>query len=623
MNIQLNSNWKGKNMDAKTVLNNEIITDPIDIVHKPGYWTRPIILLEKILIIREERTHTKERTEGKALLRNITRDFLAEITEALEHNTNIIIFITGLPGTGKTEAAKAIAITIKGMIKQKLGENSNVFFSFGFKETNEIADKLGMWDIVLQDEQDRLMGQDSTSLMQAILNLQEITFRRNRICYIISSADDATRLKNACHVILEAYAGDWHNRKNMLIAYSARTRKALGFVEIPLLDPDDPTNLEHQKREEEYKKRLLNQQGYISVGIDRKRLKRDLEKLMIQVFGSLILNYTEISQEQKKFLQYYRKEILKTDLFLAEIPGSENYQKRVLNEVWRLIQRWQLHLKLENEEKDNQEKEVQKKDQDLLLELELKELVPKLIEEATKKYSGQKNIKAIQLRTFFKMNGLSKENMDIAIGLTYDYMAEYAQKDPHEDSSYSSNLVHDIEDGTIRFILEKKIEDPGFIDTIIKCMNQKTRSRIKTKKLKDEHIEAWYLRYRHGASLDRLREEFHIKSKSTFSNKYDMGGWLAVVETEILGHAAEDALTKNYFSDYQVIAGNTEPDLISSDKKTMVEVKARTRKERPNAKMLNKKELRHLKKGGNLLFVFIFFQPGQAILQFFRVEYST
>lgn len=586
------------------------------------FWVRPLIHLEKELIIEEETKGIKLRTEALALVRNITPSFVQEISESLKHETNLIIYITGLPGTGKTESAKGIVPILRAWINHYFGITPQVNYTFGFKETNEIANKLEEYSIVLQDEQDRLSGKDSTSVMHAILNLQEITFRRNKITYIISSADESSRLRNACHVILEGFAGNWATRENKLIAYSAKTGKPLGHVIIRLLDEKDPVNLEHKRRETEYKRKILSQAGFVSVGIDKQRLIRDVAVLVEKVFGRRVEQYSEFSPEEKELLRIYRKEILKTDLVLSEIPGSEHYQTRVLNEAWRVIQRWQLRLKVELEDKKKEEREKATEEKESLLQRELEEKIPELVRLAAEKYQGQKNVKSVQLQTFFRLHGVSKENLQICVGLTHDHLEELNVSTSREAIADSTVFDEVTEDG-LRFVLDKKVEDLSFVDTILKTMQGQTTSRIKTKKLNHDHVKAWYMRYRYGATFDRLSEEFGIRSKSSFTNKYKDGGWLAVVETEILGHAVEDALVTEYFKDYRVIAGNSEPDLVSPEGGTMVEVKTRTRRIQPKVSMLNKKEVINLQSGGILQLVLVSFRPGKCLLEFYSVKSIT
>ncbi len=595
------------------------------------YWTRPLLLLEKQLIIKEEERNVRLRTEAHSLTRNITRYFISEIEEALQHHTNVIIYITGLPGTGKTESMKAIAMMIRDRTKRYVGVTPTIHFTFGFKETHEIAPRLENHDIVAQDEGEQLMGQDSTTVMHAIQNLQEITFRRNRINYVISSAHDPHRLRNACHVILEAFAGNWEDRINLLIAYSPRTGKPLGFVEVPLLSPDDPISLEHSRREEEFKRRILAQHGYTSVGINKEKLRKDVNLLIEMIFNHVIRRYEDLTEADKKLLKIYRKEILKTDLALAEITGSEHYQKRVLNETWRILQRWQLKLKVEEEEKEKKKKEEERKRVERERKREFNELIPRLVEEAARRYWHHRSVRSQQLETFFLINGVKfRENVKLAIGLTLDRIAELREESPSPSSPshareeavtvIQSPVFLADDEFTVEFTIKKKVEDPSFPETVHACMLEKTRQRVSTKKLNERHVLAWHYRYCLGYTLDRICEEFGLRSKGSLTNRYESGGWMAIVEREILGHAVEDALAETYYQDFHVVAGNSEPDLMNVDESVMVEVKTRMRKVPPSADMLNVKELRHLQSGGKVELVLVTFRPGTAILEVYDVS---
>ncbi|MGQ4915660.1 MAG: ATP-binding protein [Candidatus Asgardarchaeia archaeon] len=171
----------------------------------------------------------------------------------------------------------------------------------------------------------------------------------------------------------------------------------------------------------------------------------------------------------------------------------------------------------------------------------------------------------------------------------------------------------------------KKIDDPDFLQQIIKAF-PRTFHRLKKlygnnpfKKFKTKHLEAWYNYYSTGASLDRIAEHYGV-SKSALINKYEQGGWFSIVDRELLGHLAEDALIATYFPDYKVVAGESEPDLISEDKKTIVEVKVRRRFEGPNINMLNKKELAMLEQGWKLFLTIITYAPRKCTIHIYSVE---
>ena len=138
------------------------------------------------------------------------------------------------------------------------------------------------------------------------------------------------------------------------------------------------------------------------------------------------------------------------------------------------------------------------------------------------------------------------------------------------------------------------------------------------KKFKQKHLQAWIQYYRDHVSVDHLAEQFGLKSKSSFTNSYAQGGWFSIVKEELLDHVVEEALTLNYYPGYKVIGGKTEPDLVKND--IMVEVKARSRREPPNVKMLNQKEIDHLTKEGELQLCLVSFKPGKCLIEFFSVQ---
>lgn len=581
------------------------------------YWTRPFMLLENDLIIQEEKKKVKLRTEAKLWRRNLTPALLAEIKQANEKGLNSIIPLAGLPGLGKTESARALAIFCRDAAEEAFGR-SKIWWNFGFQETVNNASQYQEGDIVEQDEEQRAQGMDSKSLIIAISDLQEIAFRKNKITYIVSSVH-AKLIRGVAHVILEAWGGNYESRICLLKVYSAITGLPLGFVKIPLLPPDHPAVIEHQQRETKFKAGILSRHGYTSVKIDPKRFGRDVKTLTKQIFGKHPIEYSNLSAFKKRRMRRYQIERLKTDLVRAEIAGSEQYQKRVMTEVWAQILDFKdlykdaLELAKEQEKLQKEEEKQKQQEEELELIQEQKEtLIPELIEECATKYVNQKP-KNVQLRVFFEERAVHKDNLNYCLGKTWDRIMEL-------ENSFTAAIGQTgrqaLQNENLEITLKKKIEDPDFINSMIKCLLN-TKARIKTKKLKEKHFEAWVWYYRDHVSVDMLKDQWGMKSKSTFTNTYDQGGWFAVVKEEILGHLVEDTLIETYYEGFQVIGGNTQPDLVKED--IQVEVKARTRREPPKAEMFNQAELHHLKKGGKLELCLVSFQPGQCVLEIYDI----
>lgn len=131
------------------------------------------------------------------------------------------------------------------------------------------------------------------------------------------------------------------------------------------------------------------------------------------------------------------------------------------------------------------------------------------------------------------------------------------------------------------YILESTIEDKEFIkvmyDVYDETLNRLKAQNILTQKnVKQKMIDAWFSRFYHGVTLDRLGDDFGV-SKAALGNSYENGGWLSIVEKELAGHLAENALIHTYFKGYKIQAGESNPDLINDTERIAVEVKARER----------------------------------------------
>lgn len=193
-------------------------------------------------------------------------------------------------------------------------------------------------------------------------------------------------------------------------------------------------------------------------------------------------------------------------------------------------------------------------------------------------------------------------------------------KEATEQTESSTKVV-----GDLKFELESKIEDPGFLKLLVDVYPE-TLERLKKmyssnpfKKFKEKMLNAWALYYIEGTSADRVAEIYNV-SKAALLNKYEQSGWLSIVDRELLGHLAENALVKKYFQGYEIIAGESEPDLINKAEKIAVEVKVRRRYEGPSASMINQKELQLLDQGWQLKLAIITYKQKDCKILIFRVS---
>lgn len=588
---------------------------------KDKFWTRPFLRFENDLIIEEEKYNKKMRTEGKLWRkdRDLTKLLLREIVEAYEHRLNTILLLDGLPGMGKTEAGKSLAKFCVDKAK-KYNPNALIHWNFGFQETVKNSDVYKEYDVIEQDEEQRSQGMDANSVKKAITDLQEIAFRENKNTYIVSKTN-AMMVRSVAHIILESFAGMYESRISLLKVYSAKSGLPLGIVKVPLLKTDDIDYQNHLKREKKFKAAVRRSKGYTSTLVDEDRISQDKIKLFRKIFKKYPLEYSDLSAYQKRMIIRYGLEKLKNDTFLSQISGSEKYQTLVMRVVWDTILEFkdlykdELELqKIEIKKEKKKELEKQKEVLNVEIAIQKREIIPLLIEECSDLYFNKK-VKPVQLRSFYEEKGIFKENLNFCLAKTYDLLTdlenEFNQSNSNDRQAVSGDFI---------FTKIKNVEDPSFYDKLADCYT-KTIKRIKTKKLKKKHFIAWFTYYRDHVSVDNLALQNDLKSKSSFTNTYPQGGWFSIVKEEILGHLVEDALTVSYYQGFKVIAGKTEADLFNGEK--MIEVKARSRRESPAAKMLNQKEVSFLDQGGLLELCLVTFKPGKCDLEFYSVERKT
>jgi len=159
-----------------------------------------------------------------------------------------------------------------------------------------------------------------------------------------------------------------------------------------------------------------------------------------------------------------------------------------------------------------------------------------------------------------------------------------SESESTEDESYISMNYYDGE-----YIFKEK-ERVDLLDELIVALQNHDKilreREISTKLLKPKYVEA-YIQYLQGWTYDNIAE-YHNVTPQALSNSYENKGWFAIVREEIIGHILEYVLVQdgNYYSGYEIIAGNGRIDLLSPDKQKAIEVKCRHRYEKPSKSMI-------------------------------------
>lgn len=134
------------------------------------------------------------------------------------------------------------------------------------------------------------------------------------------------------------------------------------------------------------------------------------------------------------------------------------------------------------------------------------------------------------------------------------------------------------------------------------------------------HLEAWYDYYVLAKPARKLLSKYNIKSQANFENSYENWGWIAIVEQEILGYAAELAIQEKYFPSYRHQGQKAKADLINNDKH-WIEIKTRSENKMPKWPDFSREEKKLLKKGYSGLYVMLFHSRGKAmIIHRYRIE---
>lgn len=158
----------------------------------------------------------------------------------------------------------------------------------------------------------------------------------------------------------------------------------------------------------------------------------------------------------------------------------------------------------------------------------------------------------------------------------------------NEPELEEDSISFDFKSGDYSFTEINRFKDLDLIIDGLKNWSEiKTKIKLKTKKLRQKHIEA-YIMHLKGSTLSHTAEEFGV-SDTLLTNDYDNHGWFAIIRREFIGHMLEYLLVQDeqYYSGYTRIAGNTRVDLESPDKQTVIEVKCRHKNETLNKKMLS------------------------------------
>ena len=196
-----------------------------------------------------------------------------------------------------------------------------------------------------------------------------------------------------------------------------------------------------------------------------------------------------------------------------------------------------------------------------------------------------------------------------------------ASKGVMSDTMSKTQVIRKYGKHKFKFLLLKNEENKKIVK---KMFSQKYVKKFfaehNPKKLMKDHIEAYKMHYIEGISPSGIAKNFG-KSRGLILNKYNKGGWLSIVDTEMVGYLAEHAVRELYYPKLNVYGGKEEPDLCDDiDNPTiMVEVKKRDEKKMPVPGMLSKQQIEFAIDGNDSYLVILRMKGKTHIVEVFEI----
>lgn len=240
-----------------------------------------------------------------------------KIKFAVKHNRNIIAIFIGVPGAGKTYATIALAYNVSGQFAEALGRQTRVDLRFtqaDFLElVTENVDCEG--DSLIQDEDPTGFGSGQKTNVGAFENLGKTVRKKNLNIYVVSPVEPD--IKNIGFIIeWFAYYPDSRITKGVLYT---RQKRALGYVYVEILDPEDYVVYEEMK--DEFLDNMIATGGFGVENYSDERILRDY---------NILLDFV-LSKEGK---------MTKTRVMgcaSVKVRGDTKYQGFIADDVWEQI----------------------------------------------------------------------------------------------------------------------------------------------------------------------------------------------------------------------------------------------------------------------------------------------
>jgi len=243
--------------------------------------------------------------------------FIRSLYTHCDDNSNCIIFIYGIPNSGKSEFGAKIAFVLRNRLrKQGYRSKLHVFFDIG--EVAEHSEEFEPGDVVLIDEMPEMVGEGSYTVKKAMNNITKI-IRAYQLFFVYISPE---KIKfKVVNYYLEMCGKNKSIRKSRGILFSKKYN-AIGHIKLPL-----HKDKEFRKYYEE--KKMNNIKKVLASGGNVKR-QRDKEKIKEYVVKLLELA-KKMGTEKREELAILVDEL--------DIEEQGSYIKKVVGRAWMSVSR--------------------------------------------------------------------------------------------------------------------------------------------------------------------------------------------------------------------------------------------------------------------------------------------
>lgn len=205
---------------------------------------------------------------------NVTPLYYKSLKTHADNQSNCIIFIHGLPNSGKSEMGQTNAFILKTFLTN-IGYRGKIWVFFDIGDVAENADNFRKGDIIIVDEMPELVGEGAYVTKKAINNIVKIV-RAFQLFFIYISPE---KIKfKVINYYLEMMGKCKKERTSRLVLYS-KNYTPVGHIVLPLHSKESFREKYESEKMENIKK-VLQAGGNVSRQRDSEKLERDVKELL-------------------------------------------------------------------------------------------------------------------------------------------------------------------------------------------------------------------------------------------------------------------------------------------------------------------------------------------------------